>query len=178
MRGAFRSDENYFEFRERGSFRCQHPNEMLQCMLVVGPLFLVLTMASMWLASFNIFGLTFLSFVLFEIATVLICMGVFNVITSGVEYKYDAKAEEFLITDDKGGQTVIVYADVTGVRYKPKKLFTRQRGYTVTIETRYRDFVYEYIYSKNKLYKDPSGSPFHIIEERAELMRGREKKDG
>lgn len=151
---------------------------MLQCVLVVVPLFLVLTMASRWLASFNIFGMVLFSFALFEVLSVLLCMGVFNVITSGVEYRYDAKAEEFLIIDGKGGQTIISYADVVSVSYKPKKLFTRQRGYTVTIETKYRDFVYEYIYSKNKLWKDPSGSPFHIIEERAELMRGKEKKDG
>ncbi len=178
MRGAFRADESYFEFRERGSFRCQQPNELLICAAVVIPLFIVLSMFSMWLASFNIFGLVFLSFILFEAISVMICMGVFNVITSGVDYKYDAKAEEFLITDNNGSQTVIMYADVVSIRYKPKKLFWKQRGYTVTIETRYRDFVYEYIYSKNKLWKDPSGSPFHIIEERSKLMKNKENSDG
>ena len=171
MRGAFRMSEDYFEFRETGSFRCQHRYELPLCIVIVSPLFLVLTMAAMWLASYNIFGLTLPSFFVFEFAVVLICMGVFNVITSGEDYKYDARGEVFVITSPKGEVTEIYYADVVSVSYKPKKLLWKQRGYTVTVETKYRDLVYQYIYSKNKLWKDPSGSPFHIIEERMGLPK-------
>ncbi len=167
---SYSKNEDRFEFRTVGTFRCANKNEMLLCAVILPPLFILLTLAATMIAGLTILGMDVLAFILLMVVVVMIVITVFRCITGGVEYHYKADSQRFTVISPKGEETVFVYSDVKGVYYKEKHLFTKERGYTVTIFTTDDMVVYEYIYSKNKLLRDTTGTPFYIIEERAGLV--------
>ncbi len=114
--------------------------------------------------------ITVLLLVLLTIAAVIAVI----IITSGREYTYFADEIKMVITDSDGNKTVFEYKDIMSVKYERLTLFTRRdRGYDVYIETRYRTHNYQYIYSKNKLFRQEKDTPFFILEERAGLKKRR-----
>lgn len=95
-------------------------------------------------------------------------------ITNGSEYTYFADEVKMVITDPEGAKTVIEYKDVICVTYERLTLFSRrERGYNVHIETKYRTHHYQYIFSKNKLFRQEKDTPFFILEEAAGLKKRR-----
>ncbi len=95
-------------------------------------------------------------------------------ITNGSEYSYFADEVKMVITDPEGAKTVIEYKDVICVIYERLTLFARrERGYDVHIETKYRTHHYQYIFSKNKLFRQEKDTPFFILEEAAGLKKRR-----
>ncbi len=107
---------------------------------------------------------------------ILTCAAVLAVIliTNGSEYTYFADEVKMVITDPEGAKTVIEYKDVICVTYERLTLFSRrERGFDVYIETKYRTHNYQYIYSKNKLFRQEKDTPFFILEEAAGLKKRR-----
>ena len=95
-------------------------------------------------------------------------------ITNGSEYTYFADEIKMVITDPEGAKTVIEYKDVISVTYDRLTLFSRrERGFDVHIETKYRTHHYQYIFSKNKLFRQEKDTPFFILEEAAGLKKRR-----
>lgn len=83
-----------------------------------------------------------------------------------VEYTYEADGREFSITDKKGVTETIYYCDVQAVEYKPLILLWQQRGYRVSIVTKYRTITYNCLFLANKKHQDTHDLPFAVIEER------------
>ena len=107
---------------------------------------------------------------------ILTCAAVFAVIliTNGSEYTYFADEIKMVITHPDGTKAVIEYKDVICVTYERLTLFARrERGYDVHIETKYRTHHYQYIFSKNKLFRQEKDTPFFILEEAAGLKKRR-----
>ena len=97
------------------------------------------------------------------------CQTCISLAMSGVVYHYEADQKEFTVISPKGQRTIIYYADVVSVDYKPITFLKKERGDKVTITTKYLQHKYNYVFSANKLVRYPDGSPFFIIEERAGL---------
>ena len=164
--------EERFGFKAKGEFRCKG---WFEVPLTVVGLALVIPGA---LGIFDfLFNHTFgggrpaIPFVI--VAWAMFCWWIVRIAHTGVTYRYEADDKEFRIYEPKGHTEILYYPDITSVGYDPMYYLNgKVRGYVVTITTKYRILTYSYIFSGNRLYKTPEGSPFYIIEERAGLVKG------
>lgn len=194
-RTGYSQTDDRFGFRALGSFRCRRNNETL--ILVVMAAFYTLC-ACIVVINMVLVLSGDLTVPIFEqektwddytptidllcvitsviILAILTAVGAAGVIiaTNGAEYSFKANDEKMVITDHKGVKTEFYYSDIESVIYEKLTLFTiRQRGYDVYINTKYRTYRYQYIYSKNKLLREEKHTPFFILEERAGLKTRR-----
>ena len=80
------------------------------------------------------------------------------------ELKYIADGREFRISDSIGIREVIYFCDVERVEYKPYKLLWMDRGFKVSVVTKYRTITYKYLFLINNRHQKPEDTPFHHIE--------------
>lgn len=167
--------EERFGFKARGEFRVRGwfevPLTMVGLiMLVIGPPAILNKMADPDFA----FGGTFAAVPLALLIWAVFWWWIVRIAHSGVTCRYEADEKEFRITSvgKKPKREVLYYTDVTAVEYKPlHHLNRRLRGYRVTITTKYRKIVYDYVFGRKKLFTEPKDTPFRIIEEQAGLVR-------
>ncbi len=184
-----------FGFRALGTFRCVRQRESF-LFVIVAVIYILCLCIVVWNAvivlssdlSVPIFDYdkkmsdyaptlnllcVILSVIIMMLLTVAAWIAV-KIITNGSVYSYTANEEVFIITDPKGEKTRFYYSDIESVTYSElTTLFARQRGFDVTVHTKYRSYYYQYIYSKNKLLKEEKDTPFFILEERAGLKTRR-----
>ena len=79
-------------------------------------------------------------------------------------YSYEADSNEFRIFRKNYSET-IYYCDVLKVSYAPLLLLWKQRGYKVSIVTKYKTITYNYLFLQNRKRQEPKETPFHIIEQ-------------
>lgn len=168
------SFEERFGFKAKGEFRCKGWFEIPLtvfglAIIVPGGLAIFQFLAD----PFKTFG-GGLPAVPFALAVwALFCWWIVRIAHTGVTYRYDADEKEYRITDPKRNVVTFYYADIVSVDYKPLYYIHRKlRGYRVTINTKYRAFSYNYIFSNRKVHTKPEDTPFFIIEQRAGLAKG------
>ena len=102
----------------------------------------------------------------------MLCWWLVRIAHSGVTCRYEGDDNEFRITDNHKHTEIFYYPDVTGIEYKPLKyLNKRQRGYTVTIKTKYRVVKYQYIANGRQHVNSPADTPFFLLEQHCGLTR-------
>lgn len=163
--------EQRFGFRAKGEFRCSFPFE--------APLAAVAAAILVWGEIYFLLNYQVLAFSWKNLIAPLIVMIVWGffwlwmvrIAYSGMTCRYEADDKEFRINKPFNKLDIFYYADIESVKYKPIKYLVggRLRGYRVKVNTRYREYNYKYIFSRNKLKTAPEDSPFHIIEERSGL---------
>lgn len=85
----------------------------------------------------------------------------------GRRVSYKANGIEFRIFDRKGKEEMsFIYSDVLRVDYKELKLLWITRGYTVTITTKYRTVVYNWLFPERIKFCPFHKTPFQIIIDR------------
>jgi hypothetical protein len=74
---------------------------------------------------------------------------------------------------------IFKYTDVESVTYKPMKLFTKQKGFTVKITTKNNEVIFRYIMPSNAEFFTIESTPFYILQHppiKAEERKDRWKK--
>lgn len=167
------SFEERFGFKARGQFRCtgwfEKPLTVLGLLLLlVGGVLITVLFANPYFALGGSFGA--LPFVL--AAWFILCWWIVRIAHTGVTCRYEANDSEFRITDNRQHTEIFYYPDIMGVDYKPITYLTkRQRGYIVTIRTRYRSVEYRCIASGNQRIISPEDTPFFLLEQHCGLVR-------
>lgn len=165
--------EERFGFRAKGEFRVRGlfeiPLTIVALLLMVGgSAVLIIVMANPETA----FGGTFGALPFAVAIWVMLCWWLVRIAHSGVTCRYEGDDKEFRITDNRKHTEIFYYPDVTGVDYKPiKYLNKRQRGYIVTIHTKYRAVKYEYIASGRQRVNSPEDTPFFLLEQHCGLKQ-------
>ncbi|MGN0650959.1 MAG: hypothetical protein ACI4KM_11020 [Oscillospiraceae bacterium] len=172
---AFRttSAEDRFGFSTSGKVRIQDRFEkpLLVGSAAVGVLGAIIIFAFVGVVdSMGLFNLLLKSGVAF--VWVFVWMTLASIVLTGEQWNYDANEKQFRLSGPNKPEEIFYYEDIEEVRFTPLFLFRFERGYRVTIRTKYREFTYSYIYTKNKVNRTPEGSPFYIIVERSGLVRG------
>lgn len=165
--------EERFGFRVKGEFRVRGLFEIPLTgagllLMVLGTILLVVKMADPMFA----FGGTFGALPFAIAIWVMLCWWVVRIAHSGVTCRYEGDDDEFRITDNRKHTEIFYYPDVTGIEYKPLRyLNKRQRGYIVTIHTKYRAVKYEYIATGRQRVNSPEDTPFFLLEQHCGLTR-------
>lgn len=165
--------EERFGFRARGEFRVCGIFEipltiMALLMMAGGSVVLIVVMANPETA----FGGTFGALPFAIVIWVMLCWWLVRIAHSGVTCRYEGDDNEFRITDNHKHTEIFYYPDVTGIEYKPLRyLNKRQRGYTVTIKTKYRAVKYQYIANGRQRVNSPADTPFFLLEQHCGLTR-------
>lgn len=70
---------------------------------------------------------------------------------------------------------IFKYTDVESVTYKPMKLFTKQKGFTVKITTKNNEVIFRYIMPSNAEFFTIVSTPFYILQHPP--IKAEERKD-
>lgn len=166
--------EERFGFKAKGEFRCIAWFEIP--LTVVGLAILVpigIIIFRFLVDPYTTFGGGLTAVPVALAVWAIFCWWIVRIGHTGVTYRYEADDKEFRIFEPGNRSEVFYYSDVMSADYQPIYYLNRKiRGYKVTITTRYRTKTYKYIFSNNKLNKDPEGSPFFILEQRSGLVHG------
>lgn len=171
--------EERFGFRAKGEFRVRALFEIpltiaALVLMAGGSAVLIIVMANPLTALGGTFGALPFAVALW----IMICWWVVRIAHSGVTFRYEGDDREFRITDSRNHTEIFYYPDVTGVDYKPIKYINKkQRGYAVTIRTKYRAVKYEYIASGRQRVNSPEDTPFFLLEQHCGLVRNMERSD-
>ncbi len=99
---------------------------------------------------------------------------------SGKPAEYIADSEKFIIRQKNKPEECIYYSEVRSVTIEPLSMGTLleylHAGYTVTIETAYRNFVYYYALSGPYSKTAPEDTPFAIIGKNIPKPKNNEEK--
>ena len=68
------------------------------------------------------------------------------------------------VSQDKRHTYIFKYTDVESVTYKPMKLFTKQKGFTVKITTKNNEVIFRYIMPANAEFFTIESTPFYILQ--------------
>lgn len=147
----------------KGSFRCAAKPSRWKLMFLMG---LAFTAAALVL-SFIPFGGK--ADMLFD-TMVYVCIGLelilgigWAVTGSDKEYSYEAGENDFTVTAPSGEKQVIYYSDVKAISFSSFRDSKTRFGYTVTIVTGLRDITYRCLFTDNKFFTGPEGTPFHYL---------------
>lgn len=186
--------DDRFGFSTQGTFRCSIATERISFVItaVIG----VLLLYGGYNLIYSVYkehtlyaqtdptqyaGLAALSFIGFIIVLFTGEAIAFKMILSGKLYRYSANETVFSFSSksDNVHKTDIFYSDVVAVKYEERKIFGKMiRGYTVTIVTRsLGNITLEYLFNKSIANRLPGNTPFHIIEERVEILRQKTEKE-
>ncbi len=106
-----------------------------------------------------------LAMLLICVVSVMLCVAVTRMVIRE-ELTYEADGREFRIRDKKGNTETIYFCDVESVEYKPLMLLWVQRGYKVSINTKYRTITYDCLFLSNKKLQNTQDLPFAVIEKK------------
>ena len=137
-----------FEFRQSGSFRVLSPYIILKIIAAcVAEVFIVLLV----LGSFD------------DIVIADIYKYILFIIGGEEQYRYTADSRTMRIAS-KRHTYIFKYTDVESVTYKPMKLFTKQKGFTVKITTKNNEVIFRYIMPSNAEFFTIESTPFYILQ--------------
>lgn len=164
--------EERFGFKARGEFRCKGWFEIPLTAVGLG-IALPGAFGIFNFLYYNTMGGGFAAIPLLIAVWGVFCWWIVRIAHTGVTYRYEADDKEFRIYEPGNHTEILYFTDVTAVDYNPLYYLNgKLRGYKVTIATKYRSLTYEYIFTGNRIFTTPEGSPFYIIEERAGLVSG------
>ena len=175
---SFSPVDDRFDYARKGIFRCKMKNEFI---IVLAVLFVS---GSVWLLMlFDVLTTQItmqnaLSAPLFEIfmfagliAIPFLSIGIVRTVLSGDEYSFTADMTKMLIVCPKRGMRCdVFYSDVIRVDYKEINLFSKLRGYDVTILCRSGDIKFSFLFPYKAYTKNKELTPFRIIEEKAGII--------
>ena len=168
----------------RGSFKCAHPYEMVFVMLIriaeIGS-------ALFWFVKLDIIGtlsdadmteMKFTYYLLIMSGISFVMAIFFAIATMGRNCEYRAEKDGFVIEGPGKRNEYFYYNDVLSVDYEPLKLFFRNRGYLVTIETGVRVIRYRYIFTEKKILTEFEDTPFYFLAVNSGLSRYEDRPSG
>lgn len=171
--------EERFGFKAKGEFRVRAWFEIpLTIAALVLMVFGSAALFNFMSNPYTAFGGTFGALPFAVALWVIICWWIVRIAHMGAVCRYIGNDDEFQITDQNKHTEVLYYPDITAVDYKPIRYLNKKlRGYTVTIHTKYRSIVYQYIaYGKQRI-TGPEDTPFFILEQHCGLTRDIELSD-
>ncbi|MGN0650960.1 MAG: hypothetical protein ACI4KM_11025 [Oscillospiraceae bacterium] len=107
------------------------------------------------------------------VAWALICAAVTIVLLTGTHRRFSADEESFTLILSGGAREQFFYDDIEEVRFSSLRILFIERGFRVTIRTRFRNYTCDTIYTQNKVHRTPEGTAFFIIVQRAGLVKHR-----
>ncbi len=146
----------------KGEFRCARNSERIMLLFIMGLIFTVgvIVLSCLDLGEMNYMLDTMVGVCIF----MLICLAiVWAVAASDKVYHYEALETEFVVTDSNGKKEIFYYTDIKDIVYCPFGATGKKHGYKVTISTGVRDIVYNYVFSENKFFTEPEGTPFYYL---------------
>ena len=154
-----------FEFRQSGSFRVLSPYIILKIIAAcVAEVFIVLLV----LGSFDDIVIadiykSAISYIIIRIALSIILpiLPIWYILF--IIGKYTADGRTMRIAS-KRHTYIFKYTDVESVTYKPMKLFTKQKGFTVKITTKNNEVIFRYIMPSNAEFFTIESTPFYILQ--------------
>lgn len=165
--------EERFGFRAKGEFRVRAWFEIPLTIagiasLIIGEFIIITTMRDPYFA----FGGSFGALPFVGAAWVIFCWWIVRIAHIGSVCRFTGDDNEFRITDPNGHVEIFYYPDITGIDYTPIRYITKKlRGYKVTINTKYRSVVYQYIaYGKQRILS-PNDTPFYVLEQHCGLVK-------
>lgn len=170
-----------FEFRQSGSFRVLSPYIILKIIAAcVAEVFIALLV----LCSFDDIVIadiykSAISYIIIRIALSIILpilpiWYILFIIGGEEQYRYTADSRTMRIAS-KRHTYIFKYTDVESVTYKPMKLFTKQKGFTVKITTKNNEVIFRYIMPANAEFFTIQSTPFYILQHPP--IKAEERKD-
>lgn len=156
-----------FEFRQSGTFRVlsafAHLKIAIACIFEV--MFALYTLGVLFCggAEANTVSIIIIKIALAVILPILPIW--YILIVAGGEQQYSYYADEHLMRIASKRHTYIFrYSDIENVTYKPMTLFTKQKGYTVTVTTKTAKLYFRYIMPTNAEFFTIQSTPFYILQ--------------
>lgn len=156
-----------FEFRQSGTFRVlsafAHLKIAIACIFEV--MFALYTLGVLFCggAEANTVSIIIIKIALAVILPILPIW--YILIVAGGEQQYSYYADEHLMRIASKRHTYIFrYPDVESVTYKPMTLFTKQKGYTVTVTTKNTTLFFRYIMPSCAEFFTIESTPFYILQ--------------
>lgn len=168
------SEEIKEKMLRKGEFNCATNAERVMLLFFVGLAFTVIILV---LSFFDFGEINFLLDTMVGVCVFMdICLGIaWAVMGSDRRYEYEALETEFIITGSNGKKEFFYYSDIKDITYVPFRASRKRNGYIVTITTGIRDVVYRYVFSDNKFFTEPEGTPFFYLAYNAGLAESTPK---
>lgn len=167
-----------FEFRQSGTFRVLSPFAALKIAIAcIVELMFALYSLNVLLNGGAISDNTSIIIIKIALAVILPILPIWYImIVAGGEQQYSYYADERLMRIANKRHTYIFkYTDVESVTYKPMKLFTKQKGFTVKITTKNNEVIFRYIMPANAEFFTIQSTPFYILQHPP--IKAEERKD-
>lgn len=156
-----------FEFRQSGSFRVLSPFAALKIVIacIIEAMIAPYTL-SVLISGGAVADNTSIIIIKIALAVILPILPIWYIlIVAGGEQQYSYYADEHLMRIASKRHTYIFrYPDIESVTYKPMTLFTKQKGYTVTITTKTTTLLFRYIMPTNAEFFTIQPTPFYILQ--------------
>lgn len=156
-----------FEFRQSGTFRVlsafAHLKIIISCIIeaMIAPYTLNVLFNGGAVAN-N----TSIIIIKIALAVILPILPIWYIlIVAGGEQQYSYYADERLMRIASKRHTYIFrYSDIENVTYKPMTLFTKQKGFTVTVTTKNTTLFFRYIMPSCAEFFTIESTPFYILQ--------------
>ena len=156
-----------FEFRQSGNFRVLSPFAQLKIVIacIIEAMIAPYTL-SVLLNGGAVADNTSIIIIKIALAVILPILPIWYIlIVAGGEQQYSYYADErFMRIASKRHTYIFRYTDIVDVTYKPMKLFTKQKGFTVKITTKNNEVIFRYIMPANAEFFTIQSTPFYILQ--------------
>lgn len=156
-----------FEFRQTGSFRVLSPFAQLKIVIacIIEAMIAPYTLSVLFSGGAAA-GNTSIIIIKIALAVILPILPIWYImIVAGGEQQYSYYADERLMRIANKRHTYIFrYSDIENVTYKPMTLFTKQKGYTVTITTKTTTLFFRYIMPACAEFFTIQSTSFYILQ--------------
>ncbi len=156
-----------FEFRQTGSFRVLSPFAQLKIVIacIIEAMIAPYTL-NVLLNGGAVANNASIIIIKIALAVILPVLPIWYIlIVAGGEQQYSYYADERLMRIANKRHTYIFkYSDIESVTYKPMTLFTKQKGYTVTVTTKNTTLFFRYIMPSNAEFFTIQFTPFYILQ--------------
>lgn len=154
-----------------GMFRAPYPKKVTVILCVAAALLLAWVLYFIFITVVSlptlVYGLFFDAeydiMLVSAIIAFVVGMVILKVARGGDEYRYKANGREFIVSKKNRPDEHILYRDVKGVSYKPKKFLWFNNGYEAEIVTVYGVVKFGYCYPRFNRPTKKEDLPFEII---------------
>ena len=169
--------DSRFEFRQSGTFRELSPFAVLKIVIACIIEAIIAQYTLSVLGGGAISNNTSIIIIKIALAVILPVLPIWYIlIVAGGEQQYSYYADERLMRIANKRHTYIFrYPDVESVTYKPMTLFTKQKGFTVTVTTKTTTLFFRYIMPANAEFFTIQSTPFYILQHPP--IKAEERKD-
>lgn len=167
-----------FEFRQSGTFRVLSQFAALKIAIAcIFEVMFALYSLGVLFGGGAVAGNISIIIIKIALAVILPILPIWYImIVAGGEQQNSYYADERLMRIASKRHTYIFrYPDIESVTYKPMTLFTKQKGFTVTVTTKTTTLLFRYIMPTNAEFFTIQSTPFYILQHPP--IKAEERKD-